>query len=48
MIEMMSKSVEQKFMSRDVHRLYSVADTIDEVFEQLEGYVEFSYNKYEK
>lgn len=48
MIEMMEQSVAQGFMSEKVHRLYSVAATPDEVWQQLETYQAFSYNKYEK
>ena len=33
-------------MTDDCKCLYSVADTQEEVFEQLENYVPFSYNKY--
>ena len=46
MIDMMEQSVAQRFMSEKVHRLYSVADTIDEMWDQLENYKAFSYNKY--
>ena len=48
MFEMLDKSVEQRFMSRKVKRLYTIANTIDEVIEQLDHYVAFSYNKYGK
>lgn len=48
MIEMMDKSVKDNFMSQNVHKLYTVVDTIDEVFEKLENYVAFGYNKYER
>ena len=46
MIAMMDNAVKNKFMTDDCKRLYSVADTQEEVFEQLENYVPFSYNKY--
>ena len=46
MIDMMEQSVAQRFMSEKVHRLYSVADTIDEMWDQLENYKAFGYNKY--
>lgn len=46
MIDMMEQSVAQKFMSGDVHKLYSVAESVDDVFTQLENYVPFGYNKY--
>lgn len=46
LIEMMRHSVENNFMSDDVNGLYSVAGTLDELFEQLDGYRAFTYNKY--
>lgn len=46
MINMMEQSVAEKFMSEAVHKLYSVAESVDEVFEQLDNYVPFGYNKY--
>ncbi len=46
MLDMIEQSVAQKFMSPNVHKLYSVANSIDEVWEQLESYRAFSYNKY--
>lgn len=48
MIDMMEQSVALGFMSEKVHRLYSVAETPDEVWRQLETYQAFSYSKYEK
>lgn len=47
MIEMLENAVRQKFMSKSCHCLYSVANSIDEIFEQLENYKPFSYNKYD-
>lgn len=47
MFDMLEKSVEQRFMSGKVKRLYSVADSIEEVIQQLEQYTAFGYNKYE-
>ncbi|MCD8025516.1 MAG: TIGR00730 family Rossman fold protein [Clostridiales bacterium] len=47
MIAMMENAVQEKFMSGDCSRLFSVARSEDEVFEQLESYVPFSYNKYD-
>lgn len=47
MIDMMEQSVAKGFMSSNVHRLYSVAGSIGEVWEQLENYTPFIYNKYE-
>ena len=46
MINMMEQSVAEKFISEAVHKLYSVAESVDEVFEQLDNYVPFGYNKY--
>ena len=34
-------------MRKDVNKLYTVANTEEEVFEQLESYVPFTYKKYE-
>lgn len=48
MIKMMNASVEKNFMSKNVNMLYSVADTEEEVFDQLDNYREFHYNKYDK
>ncbi len=47
MIAMLDHAVEQNFMTDDCNRLYTVAETEDEVFDQLENYVAFSYNKYD-
>ncbi len=47
MISMMETGVEQSFMSDAVHRLYSIAATEQQVFEQLDNYVAFGYNKYD-
>ena len=46
MIDMMEQSVAQHFMSDKVHKLYSVAQSVDEVLEQLDSYQPFGYNKY--
>lgn len=48
LIAMMNASVGKRFMSDKVNLLYSVAATEEEVFEQLENYREFHYNKYDK
>lgn len=48
MIDMMEQSVAQHFMSDKVHRLYSVAQSVDEVLEQLDSYKPFGYNKYKE
>ena len=47
LIAMMNASVEKKFMSDKVNKLYTVADTEGDVMYQLENYKEFSYSKYE-
>lgn len=47
MLAMLDNAVEENFMTDDCNRLYTVADTEEEIFEQLEGYVPFSYNKYD-
>lgn len=46
MLAMMGNAVDKKFMTDECQRLYTVADTEKEIFEQLESYVPFSYNKY--
>lgn len=46
MIEMMQNAVDNGFMTDDCNRLYTVADTEEQVFEQLENYKPYSYNKY--
>ena len=48
MIEMIAQSVGENFMSPDVNRLYSVAENLPEVLEQLENYEPFQYDKYAK
>lgn len=47
LLGMMDASVSEKFMTTDVKRLFTVADTEDEVFAQLDGYTAFQYNKYD-
>ncbi len=47
MLAMMKNAVDRKFMTDECNRLYTVADTEEQLFEQLESYVPFSYNKYE-
>ena len=47
MIAMLDNAVAENFMTDDCNRLYTVADTEEEVFEQLENYTPFSYNKYD-
>lgn len=45
-LAMLKNAVSQGFMSDDCNRLYTVARTQDEVFEQLDSYTPYSYNKY--
>ena len=47
MIDMLDRFVTQNFISENVHKLYSIASDIDEVWEQLENYTPFGYNKYD-
>ena len=46
MLAMMQNAVDEKFMSDDCNRLYTVASTEKQVFEQINNYVPYSYNKY--
>lgn len=46
MLKMLENSVKENFMSNSCNRLYSVADTEEKIFEQLENYTSYSYNKY--
>ena len=43
---MMKKSVSEGFMSDECLKLYTVADTEQEVFEQIDNYKEYTYDKY--
>ena len=47
MIDMLNFAVKENFMSDDCNKLYTIANTEEEVFEQLESYVAYSYNKYD-
>lgn len=47
MLDMMEQSVENDFMADAVHKLYTVAYSLDEVWEQLENYQPFTYDKYD-
>lgn len=47
MINMLNFAVKENFMSDDCNKLYTVANTEEDVFEQLESYVAYSYNKYD-
>ena len=46
LLEMMETSMRDRFMSQDTKSLYTVADTEEEVFAQLESYERVHYNKY--
>lgn len=46
MLSMMNSAVEAKFMTDESNRLFTVAYTQQEVFEQIDNYVPFQYNKY--
>ncbi|HCA04915.1 MAG TPA: TIGR00730 family Rossman fold protein [Ruminococcaceae bacterium] len=46
MLDMMSKSADEKFMSEKVSRLYTIAESEDEIFEQLENYIPYTFSKY--
>ena len=46
LLAMMKASVEKNFMSDEVNKIYTVANTEEEVIEQLDNYKAFMYNKY--
>ncbi len=46
MLAMMQNAVDQSFMTDDCNCLYTVAENNEQVFEQLENYVPYSYDKY--
>lgn len=46
MLAMLQQSVDERFMTDDCNRLYTVACSEQEIFEQLDNYVSYSYNKY--
>lgn len=46
MLEMLQNAIDRNFMSDDFNRLFTVADTEEQVFEQIENYSPYSYNKY--
>lgn len=46
MIEMLDNAVKNGFMTDDCNQLYTVAETEQQIFEQLDNYVPFSYDKY--
>ncbi len=47
LLSMMELSEKENFMDSYCNKLYTVANTEQEVFEQLENYKPFTYNKYE-
>ncbi len=46
MLEMLQNAIDRNFMSDDFNRLFTVADTEEQVFEQIENYSPYRYNKY--
>lgn len=46
MLGMMQNAVDKRFMSDECNKLYTVADTEEDVFEQIKNYVPYSYDKY--
>ncbi len=48
MIAMMKNAVDKNFMTENCNKLYSVAKTEEEIFEQLDNYKPFSYDKYKE
>lgn len=47
LLDMMQNAVDEKFMSNECNKLYTVAETEEQVFEQIKNYVPYSYNKYD-
>lgn len=47
MLSMMDHAEQTDFIADDCSKLFSVANSEEEVFEQLENYEPFSYNKYQ-
>lgn len=48
MIAMIKNAVDEKFMTENCNKLYSVAKNEEEIFEQLDNYKPFSYDKYKE
>lgn len=48
LIAMLQNAVDQKFMSAFCNKLYTVAENEQEIIEQIEKYVPFTYNKYKE
>lgn len=46
MLAMMKNAVDQEFMSDACNQLYTVANTEEQVFEQIKNYIPYSYDKY--
>jgi hypothetical protein len=46
MLAMLQNAVDEGFMTDDSHKLYTVAQTEEEIFAQLEDYKPYQYNKY--
>lgn len=47
MLEMFDKAIEEKFMTDDCKKLFTIAETEEELFEQLESYKPVMYDKYD-
>ena len=48
MIAMIKNAVDEKFMTENCNKLYSIAKNEEEIFEQLDNYKPFSYDKYKE
>ena len=46
LLAMMDNAIKEEFITDSCNKLFTVATTEAEVFEQLDGYKPFSYNKY--
>lgn len=46
LLAMMDNAIKEEFITDSCNKLFTVANTEEEVFEQLDGYKPFSYNKY--
>lgn len=48
MLAMLQNAVDKEFMSDECNRLYTIAETEEQIFEQIKDYVPYSYDKYGK
>lgn len=46
LLAMMNNAIEEKFMTDDCNKLFTIANSEAEIFEQLADYKPFSYDKY--